>query len=245
MPWLNNVNAVLEAWFPGQMGGPAIANLLFGAVNPSGKLPITFPGSVNDLPRPVIPQPPDCCTPFPVNYDIEGFNVGYKWYDSQGLTPLFPFGFGLSYTTFSFSNISLGTGGSTATLPYFQVGFTLTNAGSVAGAEVAQVYVALPASTGEAPKRLVGWQKVMLQPGASQLVNIQVNLGDVSQPLSYWDENSNAWLIAPGTYTVYLGNSSSAASLTEVGTLTYGSGSLTEKSASPYSRRSHPPSPTR
>ena len=88
MPWLGSVSAVLEAWFPGQQGGAAIANLLFGAVNPSGKLPITFPASVNQLPRPVIPTPPDSTTPFPVNY-YEGFNVGYKWYDSQGLTPLF------------------------------------------------------------------------------------------------------------------------------------------------------------
>jgi beta-glucosidase len=217
MPWLNSAGAVLEAWFPGQCGGPAIANLLFGAVNPSGKLPITFPASVSQLPRPVIATPPDSSTPFPVSY-FEGFNVGYKWYDSQGLTPLFPFGFGLSYTTFAFSNAAL-VNNLTSSNPNLQVTFNLTNTGPVAGAEVAQVYLAFPASTGEPPKRLVGWQKVLLQPGASQPVTIEVDANDSSHPLSYWDVNSNGWLIAPGVYTVYLGNSSNAASLTTVGTL--------------------------
>jgi beta-glucosidase len=222
MPWLGSVGAVLESWFPGQMGGPAIANLLFGAVNPSGKLPITFPASVSQLPRPVIPQPPDDVTPFPVNY-FEGFNVGYKWYDSQGLTPLFPFGFGLSYTTFAFSNAALVNNLSSASNPNFQVTFNLTNTGSMAGAEVAQVYLGFPASTGEPPKRLVGWQKVLLQPRAAQQATIEVDENDSSHPLSYWAVNSNGWLIAPGTYTVYLGNSSSAASLTTVGTFHVGS----------------------
>jgi beta-glucosidase len=217
MPWLGSVSAVLEAWFPGQSGGPAIANLLFGAVNPSGKLPITFPDSVDQLPRPVIPTPPDSSTPFPVNYS-EGFNVGYKWYDSQGLTPLFPFGFGLSYTTFSFSNAAVVDNLNSAN-PNFQVTFNLANTGSVAGAEVAQVYLVFPASTGEPPKRLVGWQKVLLQPGASQQVTIEVDENDSSHPLSYWDINSNGWLIAPGVYTVYLGNSANGAALITAGTL--------------------------
>jgi beta-glucosidase len=221
MPWLSQVGAVLEAWFPGQMGGPAIANLLFGNVNPSGKLPITFPASVNDLPRPVVPTPPDGYTPFPVDY-TEGLNVGYKWYDSQGLTPLFPFGFGLSYTTFSFTNTSLANNLDLPN-PNFQVSFTLTNTGAMAGAEVAQVYLSPPPGIGEPPKRLVGWQKVLLQPGASQQVTIEVDANDVSQPMSYWDMNSNGWLIAPGTYIVYLGNSSAMSSLTAVGTLTVGS----------------------
>ena len=103
MPWLGSVSAVLEAWYPGQKGADAIANILFGSVNPSGKLPITFPASVKDLPRPVIPGTPNGTAEFTVNY-TEGFNVGYKWYDANSLTPLFPFGFGLSYTTFVFSN---------------------------------------------------------------------------------------------------------------------------------------------
>jgi beta-glucosidase len=217
MPWLSSVSAVLEAWFPGQMGGPAIADILFGAVNPSGKLPITFPASVDQLPRPVIPQPPDSATPFPVNY-TESFNVGYKWYDSQGLTPLFPFGFGLSYTTFSFSNATLVNNFASSN-PNFQVTFSLTNTGTVAGAEVAQVYLAFPAAAGESPKRSVGWQKVTLQPGASQQVTIEVDANDVSEPLGFWDVDLNAWVIQPGTYTVYLGNSSSSASLITAGTL--------------------------
>jgi beta-glucosidase len=222
MPWLGSVSAVLEAWFPGQQGGPAIANLLFGAVNPSGKLPITFPASVDQLPNPVIATPPDGVTPFPVDYSA-GFNVGYKWYDSQGFTPLFPFGFGLSYTTFSFSNAAVVNNMAATSNPNFQVTFNLTNTGAMAGAEVAQVYLAFPASTGEPPKRLVGWQKVVLQPGAAQQVTIEVDANDSSQPLSYWDVNSNGWLIAPGAYTVYLGNSASGASLITAGTLQIGS----------------------
>jgi beta-glucosidase len=220
MPWLNDAAAVLEAWYPGQRGGEAIANLLFGVVNPSGKLPITFPASVADLPHPIIASPPGQNTTFPVPY-TEGFNVGYKWYDSQSLTPLFPFGFGLSYTAFSISNAQL-VDSLSAENPGFQVTFDLANTGSRAGAEVAQVYLGLPASTGEPPRRLVGWQKVYLEPGALQHVTIEVNENNSSHPLSYWDTASNAWRTAPGDYTVYLGNSSAAASLTTVGTLRVG-----------------------
>jgi len=206
LPWLANVSAVLEAWYPGQNGGPAIANILFGDVNPSGKLPLTFPASVSDLPRPIIAVPPDNVTPFPVDYSIDGFNVGYKWYDSQDITPLFPFGFGLSYTTFSITNpqLSATTSGSS---PSFQVTFDMQNTGTRTGAEVAQVYLQLPDSTGES-KRLVGWQKLSLTAGQQQSGSIQVNASDSSHPLSYWDTGSHAWVVASGTYTVYLGNSS-------------------------------------
>jgi beta-glucosidase len=220
MPWLSQVGAVLEAWYPGQSGGPAIADLLFGKTNPSGKLPITFPASVAQLPRPTIPTPPDSTTPFDVNY-FEGFNVGYKWYDSQGLTPLFPFGFGLSYTTFSLANSAIVNNLSSTSNPNIQVTLTVTNTGAVSGAEVAQAYLGLPASTGEPPHRLVGWQKVTLQPWASQAVTIEVDENDSSHPLSYWDETSGAWTVAPGQYTVYLGDSVGA--LTMVGTFTVGS----------------------
>jgi beta-glucosidase len=219
MPWLSQVSAVLEVWFPGQNGGPAIANLLFGVVNPSGKLPITFPASDAQLPRPVIPQPPDDVTPFEVNY-TESYNVGYKWFDSQGLTPLFPFGFGLSYTTFSITNASLANNLSSASKPNIQVSFTLANTGVVAGSEVAQVYLGLPASLNEPPRRLVGWQKILLQPGASQSVTIEVDQNDSSHPLSYWDTGSNVWTLGTGTYTVYLGDSDNAATLQTVGTFT-------------------------
>ncbi len=219
MPWLSQVSAVLEAWYPGQSGGPAIADLLFGVTNPSGKLPITFPASEAQLTRPVIPQPPDNVTPFAVNY-TEGYNVGYKWYDVNGFTPLFYFGYGLSYTTFSITNAAIVNNLSSTTNPNFQVTFSLANTGAVAGAEVAQVYLGMPASTNEPPKRLVGWQKVLLQPGGSQSVTIEVDQNDSSHPMSYWDTGTNSWLVAPGTYTIYLGNSEAAASLTTVGTIT-------------------------
>jgi beta-glucosidase len=220
MPWLSQVSAVLEAWYPGQNGGPAIADLLFGVANPSGKLPITFPASEAQLPRPVIPQPPDGVTPFNVDYTVEGYNVGYKWYDVKGFTPLFPFGYGLSYTTFSITTPAIVNNLSSTTLPNFQVTFNLANTGAVAGAEVAQVYLGLPASTNEPPKRLVGWQKVQLSAGGSQAVTIEVDQNDSSHPMSYWDTGTSSWTVAPGTYTVYLGNTSATASLTTVGTLT-------------------------
>jgi beta-glucosidase len=194
MPWLNNVSAVLEAWYPGQKGGEAIANILFGSVTPSGKLPITFPASVNDLPRPTISS--SSSGTFNVDYSTDGINVGYKWFDSRGLTPLFPFGFGLSYTTFAFSDASLANNLSSST-PNVQVSFNLSNTGSVAGSEVAQVYLAMPASTGEPPKRLIGWQKVALNPGQSQTVTIEADANDSSHPFSYWDATSGQWRMAP------------------------------------------------
>ena len=204
MPWLANVAAVLEAWYPGQNGGPAIANILVGVVNPSGKLPITFPASVNDLPRPSIAQPPDSTTPFAVDYTIDGYNTGYKWYASKGITPLFPFGFGLSYTTFSLTNPQLVA--TTTGTPSFQVTARLQNTGSRTGAEVVQVYLQLPASTNEA-NRLVAWQKLSLSPGQQQTVAIQVSGSDVSHPFSYWDVPGHAWITASGAYTVFVGNS--------------------------------------
>ena len=220
MPWLSQVGAVLEAWYPGQNGGPAIADLLFGLTNPSGKLPITFPASVSQLPRPAIPQPPADGSPFAVDYTIEGYNVGYKWYDVKGFTPLYYFGYGLSYSTFSITNGAVVNNLASTSKPNFQVTFNLANTGAVAGAEVAQVYLGLPASLNEPPRRLVGWQKALLQPGASQAVTIEVDQNDSSHPMSYWDTTTDAWTVAPGVYTVYLGNSENAASLTTVGTIT-------------------------
>ena len=216
MPWLDKVSAVLEAWYPGTSGGPAIANLLFGNVNPSGKLPLTFPASDAQLPRPVTPQPPDGSTPFNVNYS-EGYNVGYKWFDANSLTPLFPFGFGLSYTTFSIANPAVINNLSSSSKPNFQVTCTVANTGSFSGAEVAQVYLGLPSDLNE-PKRLVGWQKVKLDPGASQPVTIQIDENDSSHPMSYWDATSNSWKVAPAPTP-----STSAtlpANLTTAGTLT-------------------------
>jgi beta-glucosidase len=223
LPWLTSVSAVLEAWFPGQRGGPAIANILFGAVNPSGKLPVTFPASVNDLPHPTIagPNPPSSTDPFPVNYS-EGLLVGYKWYDANNLTPVFHFGFGLSYTTFMTANIGL-TNNLAGSDPNFQVSCDLTNTGSVSGAEVVQVYLGLPATLGEPPRRLAAWQKVSLQPGALQHVTIEVDENDSSHPMSWWNPADSAWETAAGEYTVYVGNSSAAADLAVAGTLQVGS----------------------
>ena len=208
LPWLNQVSAVLEAWYPGQRGGQAIANILFGAVNPSGKLPVTFPAGQSDLPRPVIPAPPNGTATFNVNYS-EGLLAGYKWFDANNITPQFPFGFGLSYTTFSFSNLAVAGR---------QVAFDVTNTGQAAGAEVAQVYLTLPAA-GEPPKRLVAWQKVYLQPGAQQHIAIAIDENDSSHPMSYWDVTANSWRTAPGDYSVYVGDSSAASALTLAGTI--------------------------
>jgi beta-glucosidase len=219
VPLIRPSDALLEAWYPGQNGGSAIADLLFGKTNPSGKLPVTFPMSDSQLPRPVIPQPTADGLPFPVNY-TEGLNVGYKYFDANNLTPWFPFGFGLSYTTFTMTNAKLANNLSSASNPNFQVTFTLTNTGARAGAEVPQVYLGLPAALNEPPKRLVGWQKVPLSAGAAQQVTIEVDQNDSSQPMSYWNTTTESWTVSPGVYTVYLGNSSAPSSLTTVGTLT-------------------------
>jgi beta-glucosidase len=220
MPWLSSVSAVVEAWFPGQRGGEAIANILFGKVNPSGKLPMTFPASVNDLPRPTIPGDPNASAPFDVVMN-EGFNVGYKWYDSQGITPLFPFGFGLSYTTFSISGLKAGT---VLAPPYeFSISGELTNTGSIAGSQVVQVYLGFPSSAGEPPKRLIGWEKISVNPGASAAFNIDFNSNDPSHPLSYWDTTSNSWQIAlGGIYQIYIGTSSAMSDLRAFGTIQIG-----------------------
>jgi len=219
VPLIRPSDALLEAWYPGQNGGSAIADLLFGKTNPSGKLPVTFPMSDSQLPRPVIPQPTPDGLPFPVNY-TEGLNVGYKYFDANNLTPWFPFGFGLSYTTFTMTNAKLANNLSSASNPNFQVTFTLTNTGARAGAEVPQVYLGMPAALNEPPKRLVGWQKVPLSAGAAQQVTIEVDQNDSSQPMSYWNTTTESWTVSPGVYTIYLGNSSVPSSLTTVGTLT-------------------------
>jgi beta-glucosidase len=148
--------------------GNSLAALLFGDVNPSGKLPVTFPASLNDVPAHTTAQWPGNATN--VHYS-EGLKVGYRWYDAQNITPLFPFGFGLSYTSFSFSGLQVGAldGNGNAT-----VLATVTNTGSRAGAEIAQLYVGDPASTGEPARQLKGFQRVDLQPGASAKVTFTV-----------------------------------------------------------------------
>jgi beta-glucosidase len=209
MPWLEQVSAVLEAWYPGQRGGEAVAKLLFGDANPSGKLPLTFPRGVNDLPRPQIPffAPADAA-PFDVNY-TEGSLVGYKWFDQKNRTPLFPFGFGLSYSSFVFSHLdAVSNDGYHDEHMTVRVSFDVTNTSSRAGAEVAQVYVRFPASGGEPPRRLVGWQKVWLDPHETRHVTLEIDADGPAHPFSFWSASDGRWETADGEYTLYVGDSS-------------------------------------
>ncbi|MEV6012353.1 glycoside hydrolase family 3 C-terminal domain-containing protein [Streptomyces sp. NPDC051976] len=198
MPWVNSAAAVLEAWYPGQESGNAIAELLFGDANPSGHLPVTFPTSLSQTPTNTTAQWPGTNG---TEQFSEGLNVGYRWYDTKGLTPLFPFGYGLSYTSFSFSNLSvspLAKGGKATVIA------TVTNTGSRQGADVAQLYLTAPASSGEPPKRLAGFTRVDLQPGQSKTVTFPLTEKD----LQYWDSGTSDWSTATGTYTVSVGDSS-------------------------------------
>lgn len=190
MPWVNDVSGILEAWYPGIGGAQAIANILFGTVNPSAKLPATFPRSEADLPRPVLPGstrvfPPGVSfgkqnqtKPFDIDYNIEGARIGYKWFDSENKTVLFPFGFGLSYTTFAYSDLQL--------TPNYRWTFTVKNTGKREGTEIAQLYAQLP---GENFKRLIGWQRVTLASGESKLIKIRID----SRQLSHFDIQKNVW----------------------------------------------------
>jgi beta-glucosidase len=211
MPWFDHASGILEAWYPGIRGGEAIANILFGEVNPSGKLPVSFPKSEAELPRRRVPgmsadasedhRRSDQTTPFDIDYS-EGLKVGYKWYESEGKQPLFPFGFGLSYTSFSYSQLNTASGDG------LKVSFDVANTGTRAGDEVAQVYVRLPESTGEPFKRLVGWQKVQLSPGETKGVNLTLD----SHFLSVFDASKEVWKLVPGDYKVYVGGSSDVSS---------------------------------
>ncbi|WP_312886989.1 glycoside hydrolase family 3 C-terminal domain-containing protein [Actinocrinis puniceicyclus] len=197
MPWLNSVKGVFEGFYDGQNWGSAIAALLFGDVNPSGRLPVTFPAALSQVPANTTAQWPGANNQ--VQYS-EGLKVGSRWYDANGLTPLFPFGYGLSYTTFSFGDLQVGAlnnGQATVTA-------TVTNTGARAGTEVAQLYVSDPASVGEPPHQLKGFQRVPLNPGASATVTFTVTAHD----LAHWDTASNSWLAGAGTYQVLVGGSS-------------------------------------
>jgi beta-glucosidase len=214
MPWVSQVSGVLEAWYAGSRGADAVANILFGDVNPTAKLPMTFPRSDADLPHPTLVQPPPesipndrvpevwrqiaaGLAPFQVNYD-EGVKVGYRWYDAENKPVLFPFGYGLSYTTYSYSNLRIG-GGADPT-----VTFTVTNTGNRAGAEIAEVYASLPAAAEEPPKRLVGWSKIPLNAGESKEVTVSVE----QKFLSIFNVKKNGWELIPGEYTFMVGGSS-------------------------------------
>jgi len=220
MPWLDQVSGVLEAWYGGSRGAEAVARVLFGEVNPSAKLPITFPNNEADLPRPSIVKPPRESTTngepdewrkiaaglpaFQTTYN-EGLKVGYKWYDAERKPVLFPFGYGLSYTAYSYSDFKVTPGKNV------HVSFKITNAGNRAGAEIAEVYAALPQNAGEPPKRLVGWSKVKLNAGESKEVTVDVD----SEYLSIFNVERDAWQLIPGDYTFMVGGSSQKLALKE------------------------------
>jgi beta-glucosidase len=198
MPWANRVRAIVEAWYPGTLGGRAIANILTGRVNPSGHLPVTFYRADSQLPRPMRPGGNSEADVFTINYS-EGAAVGYKWMDRQKLSPLFPFGHGLSYTSFAYGPIS-----ATAAQPgSLRVHFTLRNTGQRAGMAVGQVYLSPNRGGWEAPKRLVGFAKLDLAPGESKAVDLEVD----PRLLAKFDEPNHAWRIAGGGYRVTLGAS--------------------------------------
>jgi beta-glucosidase len=205
MPWINDVAAVLEAWYPGEEDGAAVAAVLLGDVNPSGKLPLSFPRSVDQTLAASPEQYPG--VDGTVHYS-EGLEVGYRAYAARNATPLFPFGFGLSYTKFSFAGIKVTQqpGSANAT-----VSFTVTNTGQRDGADVAQLYLGFPQidEGNEPPIQLKGFRKVELKAGESKPVELKLD----ARAFSYWSEKSHAWQVAPGEFQILVGDSSASTSL--------------------------------
>jgi beta-glucosidase len=193
MPWKDKVAAIIEAWYPGEAGGKALANVLFGKVNPSGKLPFTFPLRNEDTPTwgdtGVISKDP---------IYSEKLNMGYRWYDTKKIAPLFEFGYGLSYTHFTYSDLSVKRD----TDRTLHVSFSVKNDGAVRGAEVPQVYLGIDYA-GEPPLRLGDWSKIQLNPGQSQKLNIVIS----PRTQSIWDTSANDWRVIPDA-AVYVGASS-------------------------------------
>jgi beta-glucosidase len=234
-PWRESISALLEAWYPGEDGGTAIARVLFGDVDPGGRLPATFPQHEGDIPTaaggmaqyPGTINPESNCnletTSVPCPYYeetySEGVMIGYRWYDRQGITPAFPFGFGLSYTRFRFSGLTVEPSSSGA--PSAKVSVTVTNTGTRTGWAVPELYVSLPSLPGvpEPPRQLKGYAKVQLAPGQSQ----RVTMGLDASAFSYWSDGANGWRIAPGCEKIAVGSSSRQLPLT---------GSLAEGGAS-------------
>lgn len=206
MPWLNKVGAVLEAWYTGSNGGAAIARVLSGEVNPSGRLPATFPASVAQLPRPKLDgdakeKNEAAIEKFSTDYNIEGAAIGYKWFDLKGHKPLFPFGYGLSYTSFAYEGLNARPAGSG-----IEVTFSIKNTGKRDGKAVGQVYVSPLAGGWEAPKRLGGWDKLELKAGASGKATVKID----PRLLGVYDSASKRWKIAAGEYLVTLADSAGA-----------------------------------
>jgi hypothetical protein len=205
MPWANEVGAILVGWLPGQEGGNALADVLFGDVNPSGRLPMTFAQNATDYPANTPEQYPGVDRGgdnWHVVYS-EGLRVGYRHLDSQTITPTFPFGHGLSFTAFDYGNLSI----SPATVPTtgtVTVTVRLTNTGSYTGAEIAQLYLGFPSEAGEPPRQLKGFQRVSLQPGQSQPVTFTLT----PEAFSFWSAGLQRWVAYPGRYQVMVGASS-------------------------------------
>jgi beta-glucosidase len=202
MPWLPRTAAVIEAWYPGARGGEAIARTLFGEVNPSGRLPMTFPVDEGQLPRKIDSNPSKDAggraQPADVEY-FEGAQVGYKWFDRKGLKPLFPFGYGLSYTAFDYAGLTAAASGSNLT-----VSVDVKNTGARPGVDTPQFYLRRP-DDADFPVRLVGWSKVWLSPGETRRVTVTVD----PRLLARFDEAADGWYIAPGRYTVEAGANAS------------------------------------
>ncbi|MGC1288147.1 MAG: glycoside hydrolase family 3 C-terminal domain-containing protein, partial [Streptosporangiaceae bacterium] len=221
MPWISQVASVVDAWYPGESNGTALANVLFGNTDPSGHLPVTFPVDLSQVPASTPAEFPG------VNGQVlysEGIDVGYRYYDAKNETPLFPFGYGLSYTHFSYSHLTVTPGqvqngssnpGATScgcngqSSRQVTVSATVTNTGKAAGSDVAQLYLGDPASAGQPPRQLQGFQKITLQPGQSTTVRFTLS----GHALSYWDDAANGWVLPDGQYQVYVGDSSGPANL--------------------------------
>jgi beta-glucosidase len=207
MPWIDKAAAVLEVWNQGAEDGHVVADLMFGVVNPSGKVPTSYPRSEDDTlyaGRPERYPGTDEGDGYPVIRYSEGLAVGYRWFQTQGITPLFGFGFGLSYTTFDVAGVSVDAPDGARTP--VTVTATVTNTGPVAGAEVVQVYLGVPAE-GQPPKRLVGFQKVFLQPGESKPVTIVIDPAATNHPFGVWDYCTRQFVTKPGDYIVHVGTS--------------------------------------
>ena len=207
MPWLGDVGAVLDTWYPGQTDGTAVADLLYGKANPGGHLPITFPASLGAIPTASVAQFPGQNNT--VQYS-EGLLVGYRWYDQNNVAPLFPFGYGLSYTSFKYSGLQVERASVDGVTPV-RVSATVTNTGSVAGSDAAQLYLGYPAAAGEPPRKLVDFRRVTLAPGESRRLTFTI------RPSDEWWWNGKGWDESTGQYKVWVGDSSALADLTATG----------------------------
>jgi beta-glucosidase len=207
MPWIDKAPAVLEAWNQGTEDGHVVTDLLFGVVNPSGKVPTSYPRSEDDTlyaGKPERYPGTDEGAGYPVIRYSEGLEMGYRWFQAQGITPLFGFGFGLSYTIFDIADVSVNAPDG-ANAPVTVTG-SVTNTGPVAGAEVVQVYLGVPVES-QPPKRLVGFKKVFVEPGESKQVTITIDPAATNHPFGVWDYGTQRFVTKPGEYTVYVGNS--------------------------------------